>query len=263
MEAWRNELYHSQYYIGSNRQKNELYHFGIPKMRWGERRYQNYDGSLTPEGRERYGVGGPRGTSEKKTLSKGQSKAIKIGTALAGPLGGAIGYKIATAKDKKAKTASQEPIVKKPVDQKKSEEKTKGTYSDGFFKTKKGNLNILVNTDVKDPDSLIKSSNEIASVVKNKETLNAIKDQLAKEIMEDKYVDISNTSKDKVKNNLNLYSIYTADKTGDTVDLELNFEHTKNGNDAPYGDHSIDVMASYNIKTKKLTVHKGTMSING
>lgn len=33
---------------------NELYHSGIKGQRWGVRRYQNPDGSLTPEGRKRY-----------------------------------------------------------------------------------------------------------------------------------------------------------------------------------------------------------------
>lgn len=33
----------------------ELYHWGIKGMKWGRRRYQNKDGSLTPAGRKRYG----------------------------------------------------------------------------------------------------------------------------------------------------------------------------------------------------------------
>lgn len=32
----------------------ELYHWGVKGMRWGVRRYQNADGSLTPAGRSRY-----------------------------------------------------------------------------------------------------------------------------------------------------------------------------------------------------------------
>lgn len=36
---------------------DELYHHGIKGQKWGERRYQNEDGTWTEEGRERYGKG--------------------------------------------------------------------------------------------------------------------------------------------------------------------------------------------------------------
>ena len=34
---------------------NELYHHGIKGQKWGVRRYQNPDGTLTPAGKKRYG----------------------------------------------------------------------------------------------------------------------------------------------------------------------------------------------------------------
>lgn len=50
----------------------ELYHWGIPGQRWGNRRFQNEDGSLTPEGRERYGV------NEARNKSAAQKSKAKI-----------------------------------------------------------------------------------------------------------------------------------------------------------------------------------------
>ena len=58
---------------------NELQHFGIKGMKWGVRRYQNKDGSLTPEGRKRYGSEEnfeKQYPAEQKAVLTGTKKAV-------------------------------------------------------------------------------------------------------------------------------------------------------------------------------------------
>ena len=44
------------YYVSGIPYPDELYHWGIKGQKWGIRRYQNEDGSLTVEGKKRYKV---------------------------------------------------------------------------------------------------------------------------------------------------------------------------------------------------------------
>ena len=52
----------------------ELYHHGVKGQRWGIRRYQNKDGSLTPQGKIRYGAVYKKG-SKPSTSSSESSKS--------------------------------------------------------------------------------------------------------------------------------------------------------------------------------------------
>lgn len=58
---------------------HELYHYGTIGMKWGIRRYQNKDGSLTAAGKKRYGTKAnfDRVQAAKKAAAKANSKSAK------------------------------------------------------------------------------------------------------------------------------------------------------------------------------------------
>lgn len=72
---------------------NETYlmHHGVPGQKWGTRRWQNPDGTLTPEGRAHYGVGDGNAYS-----GRGISKMGSIAKAKAGHTAKNIGGRVTT-----------------------------------------------------------------------------------------------------------------------------------------------------------------------
>lgn len=58
--------------------ENELTHWGVKGMRWGIRRYQNKDGSLTPAGKKRYDKEMSKLKAEEKVLKNKQKTQAKL-----------------------------------------------------------------------------------------------------------------------------------------------------------------------------------------
>ena len=64
--------------------ETELYHYGIKGQKWGVRRFQRKDGSLTPKGRKRYADdGGSEAPAERKGMSASTKKKLMIGAGIA------------------------------------------------------------------------------------------------------------------------------------------------------------------------------------
>ena len=88
-----------------------LIHYGIPGQKWGDRRWQNEDGSLTPEGYEHYGYGSKKGGTNGKGVEDIKRKKLGFGFSI-------------KRKEKKA-----EEDAKKAEEARKTEELTKKGYT--------------------------------------------------------------------------------------------------------------------------------------
>lgn len=77
------------YYVAGIPYSDELFHHGIKGQKWGIRRYQNSDGTLTAEGQRRYGAGEVgiknfQAAQAKRERVKSVAKKVAVGTAIVG-----------------------------------------------------------------------------------------------------------------------------------------------------------------------------------
>jgi len=96
---YEDELYDTDIY-----DDEYLYHHGILGMKWGVRRFQNEDGSLTPEGERRYKEN-DYNERAKRTL---EYQNTFTGAIAGGPIGGILGNRISDAKLNNLKNMSDE-----------------------------------------------------------------------------------------------------------------------------------------------------------
>lgn len=68
-------------YVGQPFSDSYLEHYGVLGMKWGVRRYQNKDGTLTSKGKKRYGN---KTNKDKKVLTDKQKRALVIGASAIG-----------------------------------------------------------------------------------------------------------------------------------------------------------------------------------
>ena len=81
------EILYESYYGIASLDQDYIQHYQVAGAKWHKRRYQNPDGSLTPEGRRHYGVGPPRETKAEqkyKTAKENYRKELARNNSLKG-----------------------------------------------------------------------------------------------------------------------------------------------------------------------------------
>ena len=92
----------------------ELYHHGILGQKWGLRRYQNADGTLTPEGRERM-LARARKYESKANITVGESYSAKRKRAKLNQKAKDARYEVKKSDLKKARLKKSENNAKRTV----------------------------------------------------------------------------------------------------------------------------------------------------
>lgn len=91
-------------YFYMTSKSNDLQHHGIMGQKWGVRRFQNRDGSLTGAGRKRYSDDGQQksSSSDRKEKAKSVAKKVAVAAGVAAGVAAVAGVSYLVYKNKKA-----------------------------------------------------------------------------------------------------------------------------------------------------------------
>lgn len=228
--------------------EHSLKHYGTKGQKWGVRKYQNKDGSLTPAGREHYGYG--NGTNRYKSINSNYDNASKSGkkserkaafdesTKLTGKEEAEAWKKLGEYYESQQKSGSKSSDKKsKPADNNKTIDDAIGESSNNRAKVSVGKYSdvsfVADKNDFKDAEKAkVNAKNVVSEFSKNtKDMINTIANDL-KSYSKDDSISI-----DDVKKNLRPCSIYMYTENSG----EVGFEHIDfNSKSALGGDHFFD-----------------------
>lgn len=138
---------------------DEIFHYGIKGQRWGVRRYQNADGTLTSAGKQHYSSessgskntsnqGSGKSSGEKRSLSDDQKKAIKTGAAVTAAALAVVGtaYLVKSGKGASVVKAGKQITEKTISNGKKTVDKVLSKTTHGkFMKMSEKELDAYIN----------------------------------------------------------------------------------------------------------------------
>lgn len=224
---------------GSFITSDELYHWGTKGMKWGIRRYQNKDGSLTPAGKKRYAKEMEKLEAERKVLKTKQRTAAKIAKlekmrkeneALSEQVNGPSKKKNKKLFSKKNKeTEEKKKSVKDMTDDELDSAIARARKEDEYNRLRPP---VTAETKMSSAKKFLKETMSPAIAQASKNIVSGVMDKAVKDLLKDK---VDPNSYDAMKKTYDKLKLEL-----DTIDVKSKIEKRKNGKSTDNDDLSWD-----------------------